>query len=254
MTSRDTMTSRGTMTTLVVIAKECLPGRVKTRLHPPFSLEDAARIAHASLVDTLNAVDSVLVDTGLTNTGLGNTGLGNTGLGDTVTAGRRILFYKGANPPAAAAGYELMPQPEGTLDERIGAVFDACTGPTVLIGMDTPQLRREHLGAVFDPWPPDTDAWFGPAADGGFWALALAEPRGDLVRGVRMSRPDTGSTQLRRLTEAGLRVRRLPQLTDIDTADSLDAVTALRPELGISRTVREIRTATVPASVGAVIA
>ena len=43
------------MTTLIVIAKECVPGRVKTRLHPPFSLEQAAEIASACLADTLDA-------------------------------------------------------------------------------------------------------------------------------------------------------------------------------------------------------
>ena len=33
------------MTTLIVIAKEPLPGRAKTRLHPPFTLEQAAELA-----------------------------------------------------------------------------------------------------------------------------------------------------------------------------------------------------------------
>lgn len=207
------------MTTLVVIAKECLPGRVKTRLHPPFSLVDAARIASASLADTLNAADSLL-------------------------ASRRILYFMGDNAPAEAAGYELLQQPQGTLDQRIAAVFDVCSGPTVLIGMDTPQVSGQNLGVMFDPWPIGTDAWFGPAADGGFWALALADPRGDLVRGVRMSRSDTGKIQRRRLTDAGLRVHDLPQLIDIDTAESLDRATSGLPGLATSRVVRNIRATT----------
>ena len=40
------------MTTLVVVAKEAVPGRVKTRLHPPYSLEQAATLAQACLLDT----------------------------------------------------------------------------------------------------------------------------------------------------------------------------------------------------------
>ena len=204
------------MTTLVVIAKECLPGRVKTRLHPPFSLADAARIGHASLVDTLTAVDS-------------------------MPASRRILFFQGDNPPAEASDFEVLSQPQGALDQRIGAVFDACAGPTVLVGMDTPQVDAKSLGVVFDLWPAGIDAWFGPAADGGFWALALAVPCGDLARGVPMSRPDTGDIQRRRLVDAGLRVRSLPQLTDIDTVQSLDTVAALLPESATGRTLRAIR-------------
>jgi len=41
------------MTTLVVIAKETIPGKVKTRLHPPLSLEQAADVAAAAIQDTL---------------------------------------------------------------------------------------------------------------------------------------------------------------------------------------------------------
>ena len=44
------------MTTLVVIAKETIPGKVKTRLHPPLSLEQAADVAAAAIQDTLDVV------------------------------------------------------------------------------------------------------------------------------------------------------------------------------------------------------
>ncbi|MYV71339.1 glycosyltransferase, partial [Streptomyces sp. SID2131] len=40
------------MTTLLVIAKQPLPGRVKTRLTPPFTPEEAASLAEAALADT----------------------------------------------------------------------------------------------------------------------------------------------------------------------------------------------------------
>ena len=36
------------MTTLMVVAKEPIAGRVKTRLHPPFSLVQAAQLAAAA--------------------------------------------------------------------------------------------------------------------------------------------------------------------------------------------------------------
>ena len=40
----------------VVIAKEPVPGRVKTRLTPPFTPAEAALLAEAALADTLAAV------------------------------------------------------------------------------------------------------------------------------------------------------------------------------------------------------
>jgi glycosyltransferase A (GT-A) superfamily protein (DUF2064 family) len=193
------------VTTLIVLAKECLPGKVKTRLHPPLSLEQAARLAAASLDDTLAQVAG-------------------------LPATRRVLAFDGEVPPAAAAGYDVVAQVEGGLDARIGAIFDNCTEPAVLIGMDTPQVTIDHLAPVFAVWPDDVDAWFGPAADGGFWALALREPDGDLIRGVPMSRTDTGARQLERLQEAGLRVRMLATLTDVDHIDDAHAVAALAPD------------------------
>ena len=46
---------------VVVIAKEPIPGRVKTRLTPPFTPEEAAALAEASLTDTLAAVADTTV-------------------------------------------------------------------------------------------------------------------------------------------------------------------------------------------------
>lgn len=203
------------MTTLIVLAKECVPGRVKTRLHPAYSLEEAALIASASLADTLAAVEM-------------------------LPASRRILCFDGTNPPPGTAEYDLLPQSPGRLDERIASVFEACSGPTLLIGMDTPQVTASQLDPVFRSWPHDVDAWFGYAADGGFWALALAEPCGSLVRGVPMSRSDTGTIQRRRLVEAGLRVEDLPVLRDIDTAEDLDGVLAGIPGSRTAALVRSI--------------
>ena len=192
------------MTTLIVIAKECLPGKVKTRLHPPLSLEQAAELAAASLHDTLAAVAG-------------------------LPATRRVLAFDGVVAPDAAAGYDIVPQVTGGLDERLGAIFDGCTEPAVLIGMDTPQVSAAVLAPLFEAWPDDVDAWFGPAADGGFWALALRHPDGDLLRGVPMSESFTGAHQLARLRAAGLRVRMLPTLTDVDHIEDALQVAALAP-------------------------
>jgi uncharacterized protein len=195
------------MTTLVLIAKECVPGRVKTRLHPPFSLADAARIAAACLADTLAAVNGLPFD-------------------------RRVLFFDGVPPEDLPQGWEIVPQPPGSLDTRIGAIFDACTGPTLLIGMDTPHLDPGILRPFAGPWQASVDTVIGHATDGGFWTLGMRDPDGDLVRGVPMSRADTGAIQEQRLRlSSGLDVLRLPVLTDIDTAADLADAARSAPRL-----------------------
>lgn len=200
------------MTTVVLMAKECRPGRVKTRLHPPFTLEQAALIAEASLSDTIRTVTDLPVD-------------------------RRVLCLDGDVAPDLPPGWELMHQGEGGLDERIAVALDACDGPTLVIGMDTPQLTRADLPPLAG-WPHRVDAWLGPATDGGFWALALREPRGDVVRGVPMSRDDTGARQRESLEAAGLRVGLLGTLSDIDDAASLHAVEPLLTDGHLARLLR----------------
>ncbi|MGA5133692.1 TIGR04282 family arsenosugar biosynthesis glycosyltransferase [Streptomyces olivoreticuli] len=192
-------------TTLLVIAKEPLPGRVKTRLTPPYSPERAARIAEAALADTLRAVLA-------------------------MPARRRVLVLDGRPGDWLPPGFEVVPQCAGGLDERLAAAFAGCAGPALLIGMDTPQVTAALLGpALADGAWHGCDAWFGPAADGGFWALGLAEPRPELLRGVPMSTARTGAVQRRRLTDTGLVVRDLPELRDVDTADDAARVAAAAP-------------------------
>ncbi|MFJ1968778.1 DUF2064 domain-containing protein [Streptomyces sp. NPDC087903] len=186
------------MTTLLVIAKEPWPGRVKTRLTPPFSPREAAGLAEAALADTLDAVAR-------------------------TPARRRVLVLEGAPGPWLPAGFEVVRQCAGGLDERLAAAFAGCTGPALLIGMDTPQVTPELLTVDFA----DCDAYFGPAVDGGFWALGLAEPDPGLLRGVPMSTARTGAAQRARL--ADLRVRDLPCLRDVDTAYDADLVAKEAP-------------------------
>ncbi|USQ89582.1 DUF2064 domain-containing protein [Streptomyces phaeoluteigriseus] len=188
------------MTTLLVIAKEPLPGRVKTRLTPPFTPGEAAALAAASLADTLAAVAA-------------------------APAARRLLVLDGAPGPWLPPGFDVVPQCAGGLDERLADAFARCDGPALLIGMDTPQVTPELLTVDFT----GCDAWFGPAEDGGFWALGLAEPDPALLRGVPMSTPFTGAVQRERLVAAGLRVGDLPRLRDVDDACDAHAVAALAP-------------------------
>jgi glycosyltransferase A (GT-A) superfamily protein (DUF2064 family) len=194
---------------VIVIAKEPVPGRVKTRLTPPFTPAEAAALAEAALADTLAAVADA-----------------------TVT--RRVLALDGAPGRWLPPGFDVIGQRGGGLDERIAwALADArssWSAPVVLIGMDTPQVTPELLAAAAEPLVSGAaDATFGMAEDGGFWLLGLREIDPALVLGVPMSLPDTGARQLRRLVEGGLRVLPLPALTDVDTADGAERVAALLP-------------------------
>jgi rSAM/selenodomain-associated transferase 1 len=194
---------------IMVIAKEPVPGRVKTRLTPPYTPAEAAELAEAALTDTLAVVASADVT-------------------------RRVLALAGTPGGWLPPGFDVIGQRGGGLDERIAwALADAraaCPAPLVLIGMDTPQVTPALLTEAAGPLVSGTaDATFGLAEDGGFWLLGLREIDPALVLGVPMSRSDTGARQLARLHEAGLRVRLLPELADVDTADEAERIAAATP-------------------------
>lgn len=194
---------------VVVIAKEPVPGRVKTRLTPPFTPLEAAGLAEAALADTLAAVAG-------------------------TTVARRVLALDGTSGPWLPPGFDVIGQRGAGLDERIAwALCDARVTmplPVVLIGMDTPQVTPDLLAAAAEPLVSRTaDATFGMAEDGGFWLLGLREVDPALILGVPMSQPDTGSRQLARLEQAGLRIRMLPELTDVDTVSEAERIAAITP-------------------------
>ncbi|GAB2816631.1 DUF2064 domain-containing protein [Streptomyces chlorus] len=194
------------LTALLVIAKEPRPGHVKTRLTPPFTPAQAAALAEAALADTLETVLR-------------------------CPARRRVLFLDGAPGRWLPPGIEVVPQASGGLDKRLAAAFAAVAdGPALLVGMDTPQLTPKLLAPVLDPgaWR-GCDAWFGPAEDGGFWALGLAAPDPALLQNIPMSTAYTGAAQRHRLTRAGLQVRDLPLLRDVDTAPDAAEVAVTAP-------------------------
>lgn len=201
----------GRPTVVIVLAKAPVPGRVKTRLCPPATPEQSARIASAALLDTLDAARAVPG-------------------ARTVVALTGDLSAAVGEPElrAALAACDVVEQRGDALGERIAAAHADTAAlhpgvPTVQIGMDTPQVTAELLSGCRDALS-TSDAVLGRATDGGWWALGLADPhRAGVLAAVPMSRTDTGDLTHDALRTSGLRVAAAGELTDVDTAD--DAVT-----------------------------
>ena len=204
--------------TLAVIAKEPVAGRVKTRLCPPCTPEQAAAIAEAALHDTLAAVAA-------------------------TPAARRLCVLDGRPGAWLPAGFDVIPQVTGGLDDRLAAAFAAADGPMFLVGMDTPQITRSLLEASTNALLREgSDAVLGMTHDGGYWGIGLRDGSDpDLIRGVPMSRDDTGAKQLERLLERGLVVDvGLPFLTDVDHMSEARAVARLAPRGRFARAVQMV--------------
>lgn len=199
--------------TVIVLAKEPVPGRAKTRLQAAFSPADAAALAACAIADTLRAVRG-------------------------CRAERKVLAWAG-DPHQLAAEFEIVPQPDGTLNDRLAAAFAAVlsSGPALLVGMDTPQVTAAHLDVDWG----GADAVLGLSEDGGFWAIGLrtADPYA-VFADIAMSTDRTGAAQLARLTELDLQVRLLPPLRDVDLPADAEAVAQRYPWLEFARKHREL--------------
>lgn len=198
---------------MIVIAKQPVAGKVKTRLYPDLSYQQAADAAAAALRDTVRVAS-------------------------TVRAGRHLLAFDGDPTGWAPAPWSVVAQPAGGLAQRLMAAFAAAApGPALLIGMDTPQVAQRQLND-FDP--ERYDACLGLAADGGYWAIGFREPtaHAGTIGGVAMSTSHTGADQLGALRRAGLRVQLLDELIDVDTFPDALQVAALDPRTAFARTIR----------------
>ncbi len=184
----------------VVIAKQPVAGRVKTRLCPPLSPGEAAALACAALRDTIDAVDA-------------------------AASSRKVLCFEGDPAGWLRPGWEHRRQRSGTFDVRLADALAATSGAAMVVAMDTPQLDAGLLGS-FDPTR--FDACVGPTRDGGYWTIGLRDTTHApaALHGVPMSTDRTCAAQVSRLRSLGLSVQLLDELVDVDTV--ADAITVAR--------------------------
>ena len=197
--------------TLLVIAKEPLPGRAKTRLTPPCSPAQAAALAHASLRDTLDVVAR-------------------------TSAARRVLVFDGDGRAWRRSGLELVSQRGDGLGERLAAAFADVDPPALLVGMDTPQLTPRLLGdAAAALSRPEVDAVLAPTLDGGYWGVGFKRRTPGAFERVTMSTRWTCREQRARLGELGLAIHEPPTLRDVDTIEDARAVAGIAPHTRFAR-------------------
>jgi rSAM/selenodomain-associated transferase 1 len=199
---------------LIIFAKHPLPGKVKTRLSPPLSPEDAARLYACMLQDTLDTARSL----------------------DGITP---FIFFQ--DDPGAAAFFAAtapeiaaVPQQGADLGERMKRAFNEVVargfGELVIIGSDSPDLPAGFIVEAFTLLAHgDIDVVFGPSADGGYYLLGMKRVRDELFTGIPWSSGSVLEKSLCKAKEANLGVALLPQWYDLDEPADLER-TELRAE------------------------
>lgn len=186
--------------TLLIFVKEPRPGRVKTRLARDLGAGPAARWFRRN---ALNVIRAARRD------------------------GRfRVVLAVSPDAEGRASrvwprGLARLPQGRGDLGVRMArALAAAPPGPVLLIGADVPDALPPRLAETLRALG-GRDLVFGPAEDGGFWAVGLGRRRrvAGLFAHVRWSDPRTLADVLSGLSH--LRVGFGPRLRDVDRADDL---------------------------------
>ena len=145
---------------------------------------------------------------------------------------RRVLCYAPDNAAAsdyfgnlANGAYELWPQPDGSIGNRMETFF--ChflrddVDRAVVIGSDSPTLPSDLVKRAFELLK--THGYvLGPACDGGFYLVGQQKGRLSLFDDIRWSSSQTMSQVVARIAETGGQLGLLPPWYDIDTVDDLE--------------------------------
>jgi rSAM/selenodomain-associated transferase 1 len=195
-------------TLLIIFAKEPVPGQVKTRLCPPLSLEEAARLYGAFLSDTLEEMGRL-------------PGL-SLALAYAPAAAR--TFFKGLVSPEVS----LFPQAGADLGERLTRAFawgfEAGFAPVLLRGSDTPDLPGDVvLQAAAALNAGAAQVALGPSRDGGYYLVGLVAPHPELFREMSWSEATVLKETLARARRRSLPVHLLPCWLDLDHFEDLSA-------------------------------
>ena len=187
---------------LVVMAKRPFPGQTKTRLVPPFSLEQAAALYESFLKDTLELARAAADITPFVAYAPSNR--------ETASYFRHL-----------APDFELIPQTGPTLGERLDGVLtdllDKGFDQVAAVNSDSPTLPPAYLDEAFNRLEdPDTDVAIGPCDDGGYYLIGWKRPHPRLVLEVQMSTDHVLADTLAIADEDRLIVSSLPPWYDVD--------------------------------------
>ena len=200
---------------LGVLAKQPLPGLVKTRLAAETSPHWAARVAAAFLTDSLDRLAAI--------------------------DARRILVYAPREAEVffstlARGRFTLMPQVEGDLGQRMAAFFFGAGVPklefgnetnfrneargsaikAVLVGLDSPTLPLSYIEEAFAKLE-QADVILGPATDGGYYLLGCAGRVPPIFENITWSGPTVLEETVTLLKRIEWRLELLPPWYDVDT-------------------------------------
>lgn len=194
---------------LAVMAKAPRPGKVKTRLSPPLTIEQAAALNICFLRDTARNIADVAAASEA------------SGLVSYTPVGDEGLF-DGLLP----VGFTLVAQRGDSFGERLQAAVEdilACGfGAVCLINSDSPTLPANALRhAVEELNRPGDRIVLGGASDGGYYLIGLKAPHSEPFANIHWSTSTVYAETVAAIAHAGIELVELPVWYDVDDGETL---------------------------------
>jgi len=188
---------------LAVMLKAPVAGLVKTRMVPPLTHEQAARLYECLAMDTFSSLGS-----------LRNIDIYAAYLGPVDTVKDMVPDGVGIFPQTGSGLGERM---FNTLSHLLEMGYKRCG----VIGSDLPDLPARFIEEAFAALEGGAQLVLGPAADGGYYLAAVDGPYELVFTSISYSTPSVLKETLARAAEGGIRYALASPWQDIDDAGDL---------------------------------
>ena len=201
---------------VAIMAKQPVPGAVKTRLRPLLSDSDIAALYDGFLRDRISQVRSLHNATPV------------------------IAYSPAESRPffaQLAPDFLLLPQVGDSLSARLSStfqqLFDRGHKGVMATDSDSPTLPTENLKRALDVLSaPAADVVLGPSDDGGYYLIGLRRLHPELFDSMPWSTPQVYDETLRRAARLGLEATSLAAWYDVDTPVEFERLRAEVARLG----------------------
>jgi len=227
---------------LAVMTKAPQAGRVKTRLVPPLTPEEAAELNKCFLRDTAAAISSACSRRPACPPKPRRRRVGDTSKtriisqhyashSEAATGACGIAVYTPVGAESAytdilPADFSLLPQRGDKFGERlyfaVEDLFKCGFESVCLIDSDSPTVPAENFAKAVELLSTSADrVVLGPSDDGGYYLIGLKKPHRQLFEEIDWSTERVLNQTIQRATEIGLEAKLLPTGYDVDDASSL---------------------------------
>jgi uncharacterized protein len=213
---------------LAVMTKAPQPGRVKTRLVPPLTPEEAAELNKCFLRDTATAISSVCSSRPASKTQSEHAGASHS---EAARSARGVAVYTPVGAESTyndilPTGFSLLPQRGDKFGERLYSaiedLFKYGFESVCLIDSDSPTVPAENFAEAVELLSANEDrVVLGPSDDGGYYLIGVKKPHRQLFEQIDWSTERVLNQTMQRATEIGTEVRVLPTGYDVDDDASL---------------------------------